>query len=122
MDELAIDFATAIDILKDAALVPMAAPMGGQMQDDPRVALVNHVFNIQNRHGDSPYTDKYTPPVLPALVGFDLGLQTTEPVNVAIEYALELVDRNGDRVLPPGDTRPKLEPRDRTYTVGGAGQ
>src|SRR5262249_34475276 len=61
MDELAIDFATVIDILSDDSLAPMAMPAGGQMDEDPRVQLVNHVFNIENRAGDSPYTDKYTP-------------------------------------------------------------
>lgn len=120
MDELATDFATVIDILKDPALAPTAMGAGAQ-QGDPRVNLVNHVFNVQNRSGDSPYTDKYIPKTIPALVGFDLGLQTTEPVNAVIEYAIELVDRAGDRVVAAGDTSPVLKPRDRTYTVGGTG-
>lgn len=121
MDELATDFATVIDILKDPGLAQMGMAMGGQNQDDPRVALVNHAFNVQNRSGNSPYTDKYIPKTIPALVGFDIGLQTTEPANVAIEYAIEVVDRSGDRVLAPGDPGPKLEPRDHVYTVGGTG-
>jgi hypothetical protein len=121
MDELATDFATVIDILRDDALEPMMMPMGGQMEEDPRVQLVNHTFNIDNRHGSTPYTDKYTPTTVPALVGFDIGLQTNAAVNVVVEFALEVVDRNGDRVLPLGDVRPKQEPGNNVFTLGGAG-
>jgi hypothetical protein len=121
MDELATDFATVIDIIKDDSLMPMAMATGGMMDADPRVSLVNHTFNVDNRSGNSPYTDHYTPSTVPALVGFDIGIQTSAAGNIALEFALEVVDRNGDRILPPGDARPKLEARDRVYTVGGAG-
>jgi len=121
MDELATDFATVIDILRDGALEPMAMPMGGQMEEDPRVQLVNHTFYVDNRAGTTPYTDKYTPKTIPALVGFDIGLQTNEAVNVAIEYSLEIVDRNGDRVLPLGDPGAKQEAGGDTFTLGGGG-
>lgn len=120
MDELATDFATVIDILRDDSLQPMAMPMGGQMEEDPRVALVNHTFNIDNRAGSSPYTDKYTPKAIPALVGFDVGLQTSAAVNIVVEYTLEIVDRNGDRVIAADDTRPKQEPGGDVFTLGGA--
>jgi hypothetical protein len=119
MDELATDFATVIDILRDDALEPMAMPMGGQMEEDPRVQLVNHTFNVENRAGTTPYTDKYTPKMIPALVGFDIGLQTNEAVNVVIEYALEVVDRNGDRILPEGDTRPTQDAGPEIGLSGG---
>jgi hypothetical protein len=120
MDELATDFAATIDILRDDALVPMAMPTGGQMEEDPRVNLVNHIFYVDNRSGSTPYTDKYIPKTIPALVGFDIGLQTNEPANVAIEYSLEIVDRNGDRVLPQGDPGKKQEAGGETFTLGGA--
>ena len=42
-------------------------------------------------------------------------------VNVVIEYALEVMDRNGDRVLPLGDPAPKQEAGGNVFTLGGAG-
>jgi hypothetical protein len=116
MNELAVDFATAINIL--ATVKPMAAAAGGAV-DDPRVGLVNHVFNVQNRHGSSPLTDGYVPPVIPGLLGFDLGLRTLEPANIAIEFAVELVDANGDRVVEAGSHDATLVAPRHIYSLAG---
>jgi hypothetical protein len=94
MDELATDFATAMNIIK--TVVPT---MNGAMMDDPRVAYVNHTFAVENRSGQDPLTDRYRTAVVPGLVGFDLGLRTREPATVAIEFTIEVIDKNQDRLL-----------------------
>jgi hypothetical protein len=118
MDELATDFATAINIF--TAIMPPAMPMAGEEQeDDPRVRLVNHVFNLQNRHGSDPLTDGYTPRVIPALVGFNLGLRTTAKANLVLEYSIEIVDSEGNRILEEGSNAATLEAAQTVYTLGG---
>ena len=114
MAELAIDFATAIAILKDVQ--PLTE--SGQVTD-PRIGLVNHVFAPENHHGRSPLTDRYTPSTIPALVGFQIGLRTTEPANVALEITIELTDENGDRLQERGSTVRSFRAPHTTYSVGG---
>lgn len=116
MDEVATDFATVINIL--TKLKPMPAT-NGMPVDDPRVGLVNHAFNRQNRHGSDPLTDGYTPAVIPALVGFNLGLRTTEKANLVIEYSIEMVDDEGNRVVAEGSHDATLQAPGRTYSLGG---
>jgi len=71
--------------------------------------LINHVFNIQNRTntGDPLFT-KYIPSVIAGLTGWDLGLRTSEPANIAVEISLDLTDMNGNRIVQPGDTTATL--------------
>jgi hypothetical protein len=102
MDELAVDFATVFKILNDA--VP-----AGEDEEDPRATLINHAFNVRDRSHRSPLLDPYRPSVVPGLVGFDFGLRTSEPANVALEIVVELRDE-GDRVARSGESVPLLEP------------
>ncbi len=60
--------------------------------DNPAVGLINHVFNVQNRSYNDVLVKQYIPPVIAGLTGFDLGLRTYEPANVAIEIVIEIVD------------------------------
>jgi hypothetical protein len=104
MDELAVDFATVFKILNDA--VPVS-----EEEDDPRATLVNHAFNVRNRTYASPLLEPYRPSVVPGLIGFDFGVRTAAPANVALEIAVEIVDRRGDRVAERGASpRLLLEP------------
>jgi hypothetical protein len=114
MNELAVDFATVINIL---TTVKPPAPMDGVQMDDPRVGLVNHAFNVKNRHGSDPYTDSYIPTVIPGLLGFNLGLKTLEPANIAIEFLIELVDQNGDKVVVAGSSDPTLKAPNHVYSL-----
>jgi hypothetical protein len=111
MDELAQDFATVIHIIEN-----VTPPSDGE--NDPRIAYANHTFHVDNRQGSTPLTDRYRPGTIPALTGFDLGLRTTRPANVAIEIAIEIVDRNGERVRAAGSAEPILNVPRRVYTVG----
>jgi hypothetical protein len=113
MDELATDFATVINIIANG---PMAME---DEEEDPRVGLVNHTFHVDNRSGKDPLTDVYIPDVIPALLGFQLSVRTSEPVNVAIEFVVEVVDKDGDRMLDEGSREPALSVPATIYTVGG---
>lgn len=102
MAELALDFATVFKILSDA--VPADAEA-----DDPRPTLVNHAFNVRNRSYNSPLLSPYQPSAVPGLVGFDFGVRTSEPANVALEIAVELIDHRGNRVAERGQAVTLLE-------------
>lgn len=102
MDELALDFATVFKILEEA--VP-----SDDSDDDPRATLVNYAFNVRNRSYNSPLIEPYRPPTVPGLVGFDFGVRTSEPANVALEILVEIVDHRGDRVAERGQSVRLLE-------------
>jgi hypothetical protein len=80
---------------------------------------VNHTFHVDNRSGQDPLTDVYIPDVIPALLGFQLSVRTSEPVNVALQFVVEVVDKDGDRVLDEDSGEPALSVPATTYTVGG---
>lgn len=111
MDELALDFATVFKILSDAAPT--------EDGEDPRPTLINHAFNVRNRSYNSPLLEPYRPAVVPALVGFDFGVRTSEPANVALEVFVELKDRHGDRVAPRGQAVRLLDPPQAIISAGG---
>jgi len=79
-DEVALDFAAIINGAPNA----------------------NQVFYFLNQHMRDPRNDQYIPPVVPGLVGFNVGIRSTSPVNVAVELTMSLVDRS-DRVAREGD-------------------
>jgi hypothetical protein len=110
MAELALDFATVFKILNDA--VPSAD------EDDPRAILINHAFNVRNRSYNSPLLEPYRPAVVPGLVGFDFGVRTFEPANVALEILVEVQDRHGDRVAQRGESVRLLDPPETVISAG----
>jgi hypothetical protein len=66
-------------------------------------AMCNHIFDIQHRSNDGdPLVTPYIPSIIAGLTGFDLGIRTPEPANVAVEIVVDVVDQNGNRVIPPG--------------------
>jgi hypothetical protein len=71
--------------------------------------LCNHIMNIQNRSntGDPLYVP-YIPKDIAGLTGFDLGLRSFEAVNVAVEVTIDVMDLNGNRVVPQGKTDPQM--------------
>jgi hypothetical protein len=111
MAELALDFATVFKILNDAA--PSA-----DEEDDPRATLINHAFNVRNRSYNSPLLAPYRPAVVPGLVGFDFGVRTFEPANVALEILVEVQDRQGDRVAQRGQSVRLLDPPETVISAG----
>jgi hypothetical protein len=69
--------------------------------------ISNNIFNPQNRSNSVPRDLLYTPwipPVVAGVTGFDLGLRTTEPANVAVEVTIDVQDLRGDRFVPQDKT------------------
>jgi len=68
--------------------------------------LLNHDFNTQNIPGPGdPLLASYTPKVVAGLTGFDLGLQSYSPMNVAIEVTVNVLDASGaGKVVAAGTT------------------
>lgn len=69
--------------------------------------IANNIFNPQNRSNSVPPDPLYTPwipPVVAGVTGFDLGLRTTEPANVAVEVTIDVQDLRGDRFVPQDKT------------------
>jgi hypothetical protein len=67
--------------------------------------MCNHIFDLQHRSNDGdPLVTPYIPSVIAGLTGFDLGIRTPEPANVAVEIVVDLTDLNGNRVIPPGSS------------------
>jgi hypothetical protein len=112
--EMATDLATVMGLLKDP-------PGGGDEEEDPTVAYANHAFHVQNRSYDDPLVAAWVPNVVAGLTGLDIGFRTYERANLAIEVAIELVDKNGERVRREGDEeKPLLEATEEIITVGAA--
>ena len=86
--ELAYDLATAMNL----ATAPPPDP------NDPNSSnngLFNHVMNLQNRStAPSPLVAKWIPAVAPAMIGFDLGLRSYAPMNVAVEVQVDVQDQS----------------------------
>jgi hypothetical protein len=99
-NELEVDLATAEDLLKNPP-----QPRGLLTV----TAILNHIFNLQNRSTDGdPLITPYIPKVIAGLTGFDLGIRTSEPANVAVEISINVTDLNGNRVLPADSTGERI--------------
>jgi hypothetical protein len=115
LQEMATDLATVMDLLKNP---PM---LGGDPEDmeDPTVTYANHAFHWQNRSHNDLLVKKWVPAVIAGLTGLDVGFRTYEPANVALEVAVEVVDKNGKRVRKEGEEdKELLRPTEAIITVG----
>lgn len=112
MAELATDLATVFTIVS-------AIEIDEESEEDPRSTLVNHAFNVRNRSYNSPLLEAYQPQAVPGLVGFDIGIRTSEAANVALELFIEVQDASGKRLLGPGDDRAQLRPPDQVISSAG---
>ena len=113
--EMATDFATVMDLIKNPPVVE------GDPEDmeDPTITYTNHAFHWQNRSYNDLLVKKWVPQVVAGLTGLDLGFRTYEPANVALEVAIEVVDKNGKRLRKEGEEdKPLLRPSDEVITVG----
>ena len=112
MHEMAIDFATAMNIIANPpAADDETLPYGA-------ATLVNHAFDIHNSSENDPLVDYYIPDVIAGLTGFDVGLRTYEPANLALEIVIEVVDEDSQRVVEDGSSDPVLETPTTEFTVG----
>jgi hypothetical protein len=122
VDELATDLATVEYIQAH----PPADSSGDDDDDDDGNGanidgLDNHVFDPQNRsNDDDPLLVGLIPKVVPGIVGFDLGLRTTEAAQMAVEITVEIQDLNGNRVLPYGSSEKPIGEPATTITPPGS--
>jgi len=115
LQEMATDFATVMDLIKNP---PMLEGDPDNMED-PTVIYTNHAFHWQNRSYNDLLVKDWIPSTIAGLTGLDLGFRTYEPATVAIEVAVEVVDKNGKRVRKEGEeSLPLLAPTDQIITVG----
>lgn len=95
MVELATDLGTAMNIKKHP-------PLGTSQFAGP--VLYNRAFNVQNRSSEGDAVlGPFFPKVVAGLVGFDLGLRTSEPSKIAVEVILDVEEITSNRVIPAGD-------------------
>jgi hypothetical protein len=106
MQELAIRLAAAENFLLSPQTLAAedADASGGDNSLDP-TEIANHIFDQQNYSttGD-PLFAPYIPPIIAGITGFDLGLRTLEPANVAVEITIDVQDLNGNRFVAQDTT------------------
>jgi hypothetical protein len=116
LQEMATDLATVMDLIKNPPVIEGADP---EDMEDPTVTYTNHAFHWQNRSFNDPLVQEWVPETIAGLTGLDLGFRTYEPATVAIEVAVEVVDKNGKRVRKEGEEdKDLLRPTDQIITVG----
>ena len=117
LQEMATDFATVMNLIKNPPMVEG----GGDDMEDPTVIYTNHAFQWQNRSYNDLLVKAWVPPTVAGLTGLDLGFRTSEKADMAIEVAVEVVDKNGTRVRREGEEdKPLLKPTAEIITVGVA--
>jgi hypothetical protein len=110
--DLAAKLAIAMAIMKQPV-----NPMATYSQ----ATLLNHDFDTQYRTNDGdPLMAPYIPSVIAGLTGFNLGLQSYEQMNVAIEVTMQIVDNSGGKLIPPGESGTPVGPPATHLKVPGS--
>jgi hypothetical protein len=115
LEEVATDLATVMALLANPPQVE-----GDSEEEDPTVTYTNHAFHWQNRSYKDLLVAEWVPQTVAGLTGLDLGFRTYEPATVAIEVAVELVDKTGKRIRKEGEDAALLPPTTEIITVGVA--
>jgi len=118
MNEMAIDFATVMAMIKTPPPLPNGAKDDGTMMTDPLPIYANHAFNVQNHSYNDPPVAPYIPKVIAGLTGVDFGFRTQEKATIALEIAIEIVDASQDHVQLEGESKPLLKATTIVVTVG----
>lgn len=75
---------------------------------DPTV-YANNIMNPQNRsNGNDPLYTPWIPAEIAGLTGFDLGIRTSEPANVAVEITMQIQDLQGNRFVASNSNDPQI--------------
>lgn len=103
MVELATDLTVAMALRRRPP--DAMGPLGGP-------ALYNRAFNVQNRSSEpDPVLQPWMPAsrsTVAAVIGFDVGLRTSEAAKIAVELVIDVEDLHGDRVVMDGEEGNKL--------------
>lgn len=93
--ELGVDLGTAM---------VLAQRPPGPEGESAGPGLFNRAFNIQNRSSEpDPLLQPFYPQQVAGIIGFDLGLRTTEAAKIAVEATVDIEDVKGDRMVNPAD-------------------
>ena len=109
LHEMAIKLASVQNLLASPFAMQAAAATadgGTPTNTGPSpTTLCNNIFDSLNRSnsGDLLYTP-WIPPVIAGVTGFDLGIRTYDPANVAVEITIDVLDMNGNRFVQQDDT------------------
>jgi hypothetical protein len=112
MNEMAIDFATVMNII--------ANPPTNDAGDSDAITYVNHAFAVEQRSNRDVLTKPFIPGIIPGLTGFDLVLRTTDPVNIAVEIVVEVVDKGNGKVLERDSSAKPMDAPTNVITLGTA--
>jgi hypothetical protein len=127
MHEVSIKLASVENLLASpqakAASMADGGGGGGSMYNsgfDP-TTYANNIFNPQNRsNGGDPLYTPWIPAEIAGLTGFDLGIRTSDPANVAIEITMQIQDLQGNRFVATDSTDPQIGRPPKTLKPPGA--
>jgi hypothetical protein len=86
-----------------------------------QATLLNHDFDTQYRTNDGdPLMAPFIPSIIAGLTGFNLGLQSYEQMNVAIEITMQIVDNSGGKLIAPGEPGTPIGPPATHLKVPGS--
>jgi hypothetical protein len=120
--EMAIKLAAEQNMLgSQQAQAAMQAQMTMMPSSFDTTGTANNIMNPFNRsNGNDPLYTPWIPPVIAGLTGFDVGLRTGEPANVAVEVLVDVQDLNGHRFVAQDTSDPQLGPPPATLSPPGA--
>jgi hypothetical protein len=121
MHEIAIKLASVEKLL--ASMQAQATGQAASGAGFDATSIANNIFNPQNRSNGVPSDPLYTPwipPVIAGLTGFDLGLRTSAPANVAVEISMEVQDLRGDRFVLEDSNAAQMGPPPQTLSPPSA--
>jgi hypothetical protein len=134
MHEIAIKLASVENLLASPQAMAAAGAAtgdGGTAPDDPNmsdsnsgfdpVAYANNIMNPQNRsNGNDPLYTPWIPAEIAGLTGFDLGIRTSEPANVAVEITMQIQDLQGNRFVASDSNTAQIGMPPKTLSPPGA--
>ena len=121
MHEIAIKLASAMNLINSPQAQAAANAPPGTPSNFDTAGYANNIFNPQNRsNGGDPLYTPWIPPVIAGLTGFDLGIRTLEPANVAVEITIDVQDLKGNRFVTVGSSDPQLGQPPATLSPPGA--
>jgi hypothetical protein len=110
------DLATKLDIAMDIMTHTFGpnAPFSAS-------ELINHDFDVQFRVNDGdPLMQPYIPRLLAGLTGFDLGVESYSPMNVALEVEIQIVDNSNGKLIAPGESGTRVGPPSVLLKIPGS--
>jgi hypothetical protein len=97
MREISIKLASTENLLASSQAAQSASASDNSLS---ATVLANHIFDQENRsNSGDPLFTPWIPPVIAGLTGFDLGLRTSGPANIAVQIIVEVQDLNGNRFV-----------------------